>query len=110
VFLIVAFVLLVFVPTPWNFVAFGICLALFVSELTFWHHRVRGKPKQVGAHTLIGETATVISACRPLGQVRVGGEIWAARCEDGADPGEAVTVVGRDGLTLRVEPIAPSGP
>jgi membrane protein implicated in regulation of membrane protease activity len=110
VFLIAAFVLLVFVPSPWNLVAFGISLALFVGELTFWHRKVRGKPKQVGAHTLIGEKATVISACRPLGQVRVGGEIWAARCEDGADPPEAVTVVGRDGLTLTVERIAPSGP
>jgi membrane protein implicated in regulation of membrane protease activity len=35
--------------------------------------------------------------------VRVGGEIWAARCVLGADVGTAVRVEGRDGLTLLVE-------
>jgi len=33
-------------------------------------------------------------------------EIWAARCDTGADAGETVTVVGRDRLVLRVEPKA----
>jgi membrane protein implicated in regulation of membrane protease activity len=35
--------------------------------------------------------------------VRISGEIWAARCSAGADVGEEVRVVGRDGLTLLVE-------
>ena len=37
------------------------------------------------------------------GQVRIGGEIWQARCEAGADTGETVRVVGLNGLTLLVE-------
>ena len=39
-----------------------------------------------------------------LGQIRLQGEIWAARCEAGAVPGDRVRVTGRDGLTLIVEP------
>jgi membrane protein implicated in regulation of membrane protease activity len=35
--------------------------------------------------------------------VRIGGEIWQARCEAGADTGETVRVVGLSGLTLLVE-------
>jgi len=47
--------------------------------------------------------ATVLDPCRPKGQVRVQGEIWEARCEAGADRGESVRIVGRDGLVLLVE-------
>jgi membrane protein implicated in regulation of membrane protease activity len=34
----------------------------------------------------------VVVACRPEGQVRVLGELWRARCEEGADPGDEVVV------------------
>ena len=102
-FAIVALVLLFLLPSPWNVVGFACSLVLFLCELAFWHRRVRGQPKKVGAQTLVGQTATVISACRPEGQVRISGEIWAARCPGGADTDDTVTVVGRDGLTLVVE-------
>jgi len=102
-FLIVALVLLFFLPWPWNLVGCACALVLFLGELLFWHRRVRGQPKKVGAQNLVGETATVISACRPDGQVRLSGEIWAARCLGGADEGDTVTVTGRDKLTLIVE-------
>lgn len=101
--LIVAFVLLVLLPSPWRYVAFVLGLALFVVEVLGWNRTVRGKRKRVGPETLIGRTATVVSACDPSGQVRVAGEIWAARCDGGAEEGETVTVVGRDGLTLAVQ-------
>ena len=45
----------------------------------------------------------MLAPCRPTGQVRIGGEIWEARCEAGADVGETVRVTGLDGLTLLVE-------
>ena len=102
-FLIVALVLLLVLPSPWNLVGFTTALVLFFGELFFWSRRVRGRRQEVGAQTLIGKTATVIAACRPEGQVRVSGEIWAARCDGGADAGETLTVVGRDGLTLLVQ-------
>lgn len=102
-FLVVAFVLLLVLPWPWSLVGFVAGLVLFCGELAFWHRRVRGRRKEVGAQNLIGQTAIVVSACRPDGQVRLLGEIWAARCEGGTDAGETVEVVGRDGLTLVVE-------
>jgi membrane-bound serine protease (ClpP class) len=103
VFLIVALVLVLVLPSPWNLVAFAISLSLFVGEVLFWNRRVRDKRVSTGAETMIGASATVVRACRPHGQVRISGETWDARCEDGADPGEAVVVVARDGLVLVVE-------
>ena len=100
--LIAALVLVFALPHPWNYVGFAAGLVVFGGELTFWHHKTRGQKKMVGAHTLIGATGTVVTSCRPNGQVRVDGEIWGARCEEGADVGERVTVVGRDDLTLIV--------
>lgn len=105
-FLVVAFVLLLVLPYPWNAVGFAVALVVFVGELLFWNRTVRGKRREVGAHTLIGRTAVVVSPCNPDGQIRIGGEIWAARCEAGAGTGDTVTVVGRDELTLVVEATA----
>lgn len=101
-FVLIAIVLLLLLPSPWNVVGFAICLVLFLGELSFWHRKVRGQRKVVGAQTLIGARGTLVSPCRPNGQVRVGGEIWAARCDQGADRGDEVAVVGRDDLTLIV--------
>ena len=102
-FLLLAIVLLLVLPSPWSLVGFAVGLVCFGGEVGFWHRRVRGRRAAVGVQTLIGESATVVSPCRPTGQVRVGGEIWAAHCELGADRGETVAVVGRRRLTLIVE-------
>jgi membrane protein implicated in regulation of membrane protease activity len=102
-FFLLAFVLLIFLPSPWDVVGFTACLVLFVGELLFWNRTMRGRRKIVGAQTLVGEEAQVISPCRPAGQVQIGGEIWVAQCAAGADAGETVRVVGRRGLTLLVE-------
>jgi membrane protein implicated in regulation of membrane protease activity len=104
VLLILGIALLLFLPSPWNFLGFAVCLVLFFGELGLWNRTVRGKRKVVGAQTLIGMEATVTEPCRPVGQVRVNGEIWQARCDEGADRGETVRVVSLEGLTLRVEP------
>jgi membrane protein implicated in regulation of membrane protease activity len=101
-FVLLAIVLLLLLPSPWNLVGFVVCLVLFPGEVYVWHRKVRGNRKVVGAQTLIGAPGTVVSVCRPDGQVRVRGEIWAARCDQGADRGDPVTVVGRDELTLIV--------
>jgi membrane protein implicated in regulation of membrane protease activity len=103
VFLILAFVLLIFLPSPWGLVAFTICLVLFLGELLFWNRTMRGRRKVVGAQTLVGQQAEVLAPCRPTGQVRIGGEIWEARCDDGADTRDTVRVVEVRGLTLVVE-------
>ena len=104
-FLILAFVLLIFLPSPWGLVAFTICLVLFFGELLFWNRTMRGRRKVVGAQTLVGREAEVLAPCRPTGQVRIGGEIWEASCDAGADSGETVRVLEVRGLTLLVEPV-----
>lgn len=83
---------------------FLICLFLFVGELFLWNRTVRNRRAAVGAETMIGAKATVLTPCRPDGQVRLNGEIWEASCTVGADEGANVRVVGRRGLTLVVEP------
>jgi len=102
--IVVAFVLLLLLPSPWNLLAFGVAGLLGIVELFAWNRTVRYRRKQVGAGTLIGRNATVISPCRPEGQVRLDGEIWAARSVSGAAIHDSVSVVGRDRLTLLVEP------
>jgi membrane-bound serine protease (ClpP class) len=104
VFLLVAIVLLILLPSPWNFVGFVVSLVLFGGEVLFWNRRVRGERVRSDISTLVGETGTVLSPCRPDGQVQVRGEIWEARCEAGADRGDAAVVVAVEGLTLLVEP------
>lgn len=103
---LLAFVLLIVLGSPWNIIGFGTCFVLGFGELLLWNRTVRRKPAAVGAQTLIGREATVIAPCRPEGQVRLDGEIWQARCAAGAGTGDAVRVVGREGLLLVVEPAA----
>lgn len=94
-----------FAPESWRIpviVAFAILEA--TETLVTWRLSRRGAPK-VGAETLIGASGRTLTDCRPTGTVRVRGEVWQARCETGARPGQAVRVSGRDGLTLLVEPI-----
>ena len=104
IFLAVA--LLLILPSPWNLVAFLVLLPLWVLELFGWNRTTKRYRKSVGADTLIGREAVVSVPCRPVGQVRLDGEIWEARCDAGASQGDRVRVIGRDGLTLVVEAAA----
>jgi membrane-bound serine protease (ClpP class) len=88
----------------WGLVLVGLAAVVEIGETFFWIRLSRRRRIRAGAETLIGARAKVVSPCRPLGQVRVVGELWRARCEAGAEPGETVRIVGREGLTLLVEP------
>lgn len=105
--LLVGAVLLAYfvLPPIWGAATVVVAAAIEVGETAFWIRLSRRRRVQVGAETLIGAFGQVTSACRPLGQARVAGELWGARCERGADPGSTVRVVGRNGLTLVVEPV-----
>jgi len=100
--IIVAIILLFVLPSPWSYIACVAAMAFWIAELLFWRHKVKDYKKVVGAHTLIGRTAEVVAECRPIGQVRFDGELWSARCADGADVGQTVRVTGRNSLTLDV--------
>jgi membrane-bound serine protease (ClpP class) len=106
VLIILAIALLLLLPSPWSFVGFFGVFGLWLIELLLWNRTVKHRRKAVGAQTLIGREAVVSAPCRPLGQVRLDGEIWAARCNAGASPGDRVRVIGRERLMLVVEPAA----
>jgi membrane protein implicated in regulation of membrane protease activity len=108
VFFLAALVVLLFLPSPWNLIACGVSLILFVFEIGYWQRVVRRYRVRAGAETLVGSRGTVVVPCRPKGQVRVDGTLWEATSAEGADRGDEVTVVGRDRLTLIVERRAPA--
>jgi membrane protein implicated in regulation of membrane protease activity len=92
------------IPKPWGLVLVVVAAVVEVGESFFWVHLSRRRRIRVGAETLIGARAEVVSDCRPLGQVRVQGELWRAQCRRGAAAGETVRIIDREGLTLLVEP------
>jgi len=102
--LIVALVLLLFLPSPWDVIGATVFLVLFLGELYLWNRTVRGRRKAVGTQTLVGKTAEVRQTCRPRGQVFLEGELWEAECAAGADAGTLVRVLRVNGLMLEVEP------
>jgi membrane-bound serine protease (ClpP class) len=105
VVLVGAILLALFVlPSPWGLVAVLGALVVEVGETAFWIWLSKRRRPQVGAEALIGARAQVVTSCRPLGNVRVAGELWRARCEAGADPGDTVRIRALEGLTLVVEP------
>lgn len=107
--IVLALILLLLLPSPWNVVAFVIALICGVGEIAYWHRTVKGRAVRAGAETLIGATGVAISDCRPDGQVKLDGAIWEARCEAGAGRGQSVRVIARSDLVLDVEPVPPIG-
>jgi membrane-bound serine protease (ClpP class) len=101
--ILIAIALLVFVVPPAVGIAIVVAAVLAeVGEFLIWR-RLLGRYRIVtGAEGLIGKRAVVAERCDPEGTVRLGGEIWQARCEPAAEPGATVEVVAVDGLTLSV--------
>jgi membrane protein implicated in regulation of membrane protease activity len=94
---------ILWLPAPWGLVAVIGAALVELAELGVFLWYSRRRRVTTGAEALPGATGTVVVACRPIGQIRVAGELWRAHCEDGADPGDAVVVeaLGPD-LTLIV--------
>ena len=102
--LVGAILLAVFVlPAEWAIAVVVVAAVVEVAETLFWLWLSRRGKVKMGPETLVGAVAEVVTPCAPLGQVRLQGELWRARCEEGAEPGESVRVRARDGLTLVVE-------
>jgi membrane-bound serine protease (ClpP class) len=66
--------------------------------------RARRSPKTTGDATLLGAPAEVLDWAGGEGEVEALGERWRARADGLLAVGQRVRIVGRDGLTLRVEP------
>jgi membrane protein implicated in regulation of membrane protease activity len=90
-------------PMPWSVVVVVLAALWEIAEVTFFVWYSKRRRATIGVEALPGSKGTVVVACRPLGQVRVEGELWRARCEEGADPGDRIVVeaLGPD-LTLLV--------
>jgi membrane-bound serine protease (ClpP class) len=105
VLIVVAILLLVFVLSPAVGIAVLVAAIVFEGlEVLFWRRFLRRYRVATGAEGMVGEAGVVVDPCLPEGTVRLRGETWRARCQAGAGPGEKVTVVAVDGLTLEVEP------
>ena len=104
--LVVAILLAVFVlEEPWTWIVVLAGATFEVGEATLFVWRSKRRKAVVGVEALIGQRALVAAECRPVGQVRLVGELWQARCVPGADVGDEVIVTALDGLTLVVEPL-----
>jgi membrane-bound serine protease (ClpP class) len=90
-------------------IALAVVLAVFFVVVARAALRVRQEPVVTGADKLIGEEGVVTEALDPTGQVRVRGEVWAAKLDDDASRpaavGTSVVVWEIRGLTLVVEPV-----
>jgi membrane-bound serine protease (ClpP class) len=114
VILLLCILLVVFVPIeePYGAVVIIVGCLLEIGEVAIlrkWSHHLNRRLKPAtGAEAMVGGTAQVVDPCRPVGTVRIHGELWEARCEAGADPKDTVTVDAVDGLVLVVSPVEPS--
>ena len=92
----------IYVP-KWVLVAVMVAWAVFaITSFIFVTHVLRQRAT-VGLPTMVGMRGKARSPLNPEGQVMIKGERWGAKSIDGdVDIGEAVTVVGQDGLQLIV--------
>jgi membrane-bound serine protease (ClpP class) len=108
VLLVLALVLaLIYLAWPWNVAVILVAAVCEVGETVVGIRYTRRRRADVGVETLIGATASVLSALAPDGQVKVNGEIWQAHTEREARVGECVRITAVNGLTLEVEPMRP---
>jgi membrane protein implicated in regulation of membrane protease activity len=105
VLLVGAIVLAVlYLPPVWDVVVVSTAAVVEIAETAFWIRYSKRRTVRVGAETLIGARAEAVTDLLPEGQVRLGAELWLARCPAGARAGDRVRVRDREGLTLLVEP------
>jgi membrane-bound serine protease (ClpP class) len=102
-FLVLTFVVLLFLPSPWNLVGALVSGVLFAFEVAYWQRRMRGRVVRTGVEDLVGSVGEVVEPLMPVGQVRVLGELWQARAPAELPRGTPVRVLKVQGLTLEVE-------
>jgi len=100
--LTVSIIAALFLPWPLNLLSVLTGLTIEAVEITWGLRLARKWRPRTGAEAMIGQEAEVVVACHPAGKVRVQGELWDARCDEGANVGESVRIESLEGLTLVV--------
>jgi membrane protein implicated in regulation of membrane protease activity len=103
-FLVLALLLLLFLPYPWNLAGALASSLVGAVEVLFWERLMRSKPVRTGHEALVGATGEAVAPLAPLGQVRVKGELWQAHSSTPIERGARVEVVAIDDLRLEVRP------
>jgi membrane protein implicated in regulation of membrane protease activity len=102
-FLLLALVLLLVLPDPWNVVAGLAALAAWGVEVLYFYRRMRRAKVVTGIENLVGARGKAVESLEPAGHVRVQGELWDAHAAEPLAAGTAVRVVAVHDLTLEVE-------
>jgi membrane-bound serine protease (ClpP class) len=110
--LLLALLLFIVLPSPWNVIGALASVAVGVFEIVYWQRRMRRHKVQTGVENLIGAIGEVTEPLAPSGQIRVLGELWQARSSSDVPTGSRVRVVALHGLTLEAERVegAPESP
>ena len=93
----------IFLDGWWRIAAIGALLVFEVIEISIWL-RWRKRRSITGAETMVGEKGLAVTDCRPVGQVRLKGQLWSATCPRGVGSGETVVVIAVRGVRLEVAP------
>jgi membrane-bound serine protease (ClpP class) len=93
--------------SPWVIAGVMIGSTAFFGLIVGAAYRTMRRRPVTGEEGMLGQLATVSHDLAPRGQVRVSGELWRAELVDPAagpvERGGRVTVVGVEGLTLKVQ-------
>ena len=103
--LLLALLLLIFLPSPWNVIGALATVSFGVFEVVYWQRRMRRAKVQTGVENLVGATGEVSERLAPSGQIRVLGELWQANSSSELPRGARVRVVAVNDLTLEVEAV-----
>ena len=104
-FLVLALLLFIFLPSPWDVIGGVVSGVLGIFEVVYWQRRMRREKVQTGVENLVGATGEAIERLAPSGNVRVLGELWQAPSSSEIPPGSPVRVVAVHGLMLEVEAV-----
>ena len=82
-----------------------IIVALIVAVIFYFGVKAQFTRVKTGKEALIGSKGIATSDLKPEGEIRVMGEFWKATAKDTAiSAGQAVEVVGMEGMLLVVKP------
>jgi membrane-bound serine protease (ClpP class) len=102
---LLALLLFILLPSPWNVIGGIATVSLGVFEVAYWQRRMRREKVQTGVENLLGAIGEATEQLAPTGHIRVLGELWEARSSSELPAGSRVRVVAVEGLTLDVEAV-----